>query len=109
MIHVPRLKDSNAAELFRGFRIGTVRSCDFAVLPVQGQGGFRRLKRFSNSKMPVGAKMAKPPTKASTPVIIGIVSILLPVITSTSFMKLASLLLHLPHFLSWLTPALSRS
>ena len=31
MIHVPRLKDENAAELFLGFRIGTVRSCDFAL------------------------------------------------------------------------------
>src|SRR6516164_4506322 len=57
MIHVPRLKDENAAELFLGFRIGTVGSCHFAVLPIQGQGGFRRLKRFSTSKMPVGAKM----------------------------------------------------
>jgi len=57
MIHVPRLKDENAAELFLGFRIGTVRRCDFAVLPIQGQGGFRRLKRFSTSPMPVGAKM----------------------------------------------------
>src|SRR5262245_62020151 len=57
MIHVPRLKDENAAELFLGFRIGTVRSCDLAVLPIQGQGGFRRLKRFSTSKVPVGAKM----------------------------------------------------
>src|SRR5216684_7622133 len=36
MIHVPRLKDENAAELFLGFRIGTVCSCDFAVLPRQG-------------------------------------------------------------------------
>src|SRR5215475_6143970 len=57
MIHVLRLKDENAAELFLGFRIGTVRRCDFAVLPIQGQGGFRRLKRFSTSPMPVGAKM----------------------------------------------------
>src|SRR5262245_56568789 len=57
MIHVPRLKDENAAELFLGFRIGTVRSCDFPVLPIQGRGGFRRLKRFSTSPMPVGAKM----------------------------------------------------
>src|ERR1700684_4459958 len=57
MIHVLRLKDENAAELFLGCRVGTVRSCDFAVLPIQGQGGFRRLKRFSASKMPVGAKM----------------------------------------------------
>jgi hypothetical protein len=57
MIQVPRLKDENAAELFLGFRIGTVRSCDFAVLPIQGQGGFRRLKRFSTRPMPIGAKM----------------------------------------------------
>src|SRR5215471_5058281 len=57
MIHVPRLKEANAAELFLGFRIGTVGSCDFAVLPIQGQGGFRRLKRFSAGKVPVGAKM----------------------------------------------------
>src|SRR5579862_5876508 len=57
MIQVPRLRDENAAELFLGFRIGTVRRCDFVVLPVQGQGGFRRLKRFSTSPMPVGAKM----------------------------------------------------
>src|SRR6516164_2067828 len=57
MIHVPRLKDENAAELFLGFRIGTVRGYDFAVLPIQGQRGFRRLKRFSTSPMPVGAKM----------------------------------------------------
>src|SRR5689334_11140648 len=28
MIHVPRLEDENAAELFLGFRIGTVGSCD---------------------------------------------------------------------------------
>src|ERR1039458_5219773 len=35
MIHVPRFKDENAAELFLSFRIGAVRSCDFAVLPIQ--------------------------------------------------------------------------
>src|SRR5258707_1562454 len=57
MIEVSRLKDLNAAELFLGFRIGTVRSCDFAVFPVQGQGGFRRLKRYFGNKMSVGAKM----------------------------------------------------
>ena len=57
MIYVPRLKDENAAELFLGFRIRIIRSCDFAVLPIQGQAGFRRLSRFSTSKMPVGAKM----------------------------------------------------
>src|SRR6202040_3153578 len=38
MIHVPRLKDENAAELFLGFDIGAVGRRDFSVLPVQGQG-----------------------------------------------------------------------
>src|SRR4051812_13619603 len=57
MIHVPRLKDENAAELFLGFRVRTVRGCDLAVLPIQGQGGFGRLKRLSASPMPVGAEM----------------------------------------------------
>src|SRR5262245_50935590 len=57
MIHVPRLKHENAAQLFLGFRIGTIGSCHFAVLPIQGQGGFRRLKRFSTSPVSVGAKM----------------------------------------------------
>src|SRR5215469_6732767 len=57
MIHVPRLKHKNAAELFLGFGIGAVRSGDFAVFPIQGEGGFRRLERFSASPMPVGAKM----------------------------------------------------
>ena len=36
LIHVPRLKDENAAELFFGFGIGTVGRCHFAVLPGQG-------------------------------------------------------------------------
>src|SRR5882724_4942685 len=31
MVHVPRLKDKNAADLFLGFRIGTVGRCHFAV------------------------------------------------------------------------------
>src|SRR5215475_529616 len=57
MIHVPRLKDENAAELFFGFRIGTVGRSHLAVLPIQGQSSFRRLKSFSTSPMPVGAKM----------------------------------------------------
>src|SRR6516162_3913323 len=57
MIHVPRLKDEYAADVFLGFRIGTVRGCDFAVLPVQGQGGFRTLKRIAATPVPVGAKM----------------------------------------------------
>src|SRR5215467_5543914 len=57
MIHVARLKDENAAELFLGFCIGTVCAGDFAVLPIQGQGGFRALKRFSTTPVPVSAKM----------------------------------------------------
>src|SRR5215467_746194 len=57
MIHVLRLNDENAAELFLGFRIGAVGRCHFAVLPGQGQGGFRTLKRFATTPVPVGAKM----------------------------------------------------
>src|ERR1700692_2434769 len=45
------------------------------------------------------AEMAQPPTKASTPVIIGIVSILLPFITSTSFMKFSILTSSFTSFL----------
>src|SRR5215469_16655749 len=56
-IHVPRLKDENAAELFLVLRVGTVGGCHFAVPPVHGQRGFRRLERFSASPVPVGAKM----------------------------------------------------
>jgi hypothetical protein len=57
MIEVSRLKDLNAAKLFLGFRIGTVRRRDFAVLPVQGQRRLRRLKRYFGNKMSVGAQM----------------------------------------------------
>src|SRR5215813_10461011 len=57
MIHVTRFKDENAAELFLGFRIRTVGSCHFAVLPIKGQRSFRILKRFSTSPVSVGAKM----------------------------------------------------
>src|ERR1043165_839003 len=57
MIHVSRFKQENAAELFLGFRIGAICRCDFAVLPRQGQGGFRRLDRFATSPMSAGAKM----------------------------------------------------
>src|SRR5262249_51443980 len=57
MIHVPCLKDEKAAELFLGFRIGTVGGCNLAVLPIQGQRCFRTLKRFATTPMPVGAKM----------------------------------------------------
>src|SRR5262249_31148503 len=53
MIHVPRLKDENATELFLGFRIGAVGGCHSAVLPRQGQGGFCRLERFSSTPVPV--------------------------------------------------------
>ena len=37
MIHVPRLKDEKAAELFLGFRVGAVRCRDFANLRVLGK------------------------------------------------------------------------
>src|SRR4029077_1897738 len=57
MIEVPRLKDLNAAKLFLGFRIGTISRRDFAVFPVQGQRGLRRLKRHFGDKMSVGAQM----------------------------------------------------
>src|SRR5258708_1234479 len=57
MIEVSRLKDLNAAKLFLGFRIGTIRRRDFAVFPVQGQRGLRRLKRYFGDKMSVGAQM----------------------------------------------------
>src|SRR5258706_7987829 len=57
MIEVSRLKDLNAAELFLGFRIGAVGRRDFAVFPVQGQRGLRRLKWYFGDKMPVGAEM----------------------------------------------------
>src|SRR5271165_5651876 len=57
MIEVSRLKDLNAAELFLGFRIGAISRRDFAVFPVQGHGGLRRLKRYFGNKMSVGAQM----------------------------------------------------
>src|SRR6476661_4405561 len=57
MIEVSRLKDLNAAKLFLGFRIGAISRRDFAVFPVQGQGGLRRLKRYFGDKMSVGAQM----------------------------------------------------
>src|SRR5882724_2772101 len=57
MIEVSRLKDLNAAKLFLGFRIGAIRRRDFAVFPVQGQRGLRRLKRYFGDKMSVGAEM----------------------------------------------------
>src|SRR5829696_5503124 len=57
MIEVSRLKDENAAELFLGFCIGAIGRRDFAVFPVQGQRGLRRLKRYFGNKMSVGAQM----------------------------------------------------
>ena len=56
MIEVSRLKDEKAGELFLGFRIGAVGRGDFAVFPVQGHGGLRRLKRYLGSNMSVGAQ-----------------------------------------------------
>ena len=56
MIEVSRLKDEKAGELFLGFRIGAVGRRDFAVFPVQGQSGFRRLKRYFGDEMSVGAQ-----------------------------------------------------
>src|ERR1700720_3157123 len=57
MIEVSRLKYLNTADLFLGFRIGAVGRHDFAVFPVQGHGGLRRLKRYFGNKMSVGAQM----------------------------------------------------
>src|SRR5438132_7013174 len=57
MIEVSRLKDVNAAELFLGFRTGAVGRRDFAVFPVQGHRGLRRLKRYFGNNMSVGAQM----------------------------------------------------
>src|SRR4029077_16726039 len=45
------------AELFFGFDIGAVGRCHLAVLPVQGKGGLRPLKRFSTGPVPVGANV----------------------------------------------------
>src|ERR1700685_1372970 len=57
MIHVPRLKDENAAELFFGFGIGAVGGCYLAVLPIQGQRGLRPLNRLSTGPVAARAKM----------------------------------------------------
>src|SRR5438270_13232606 len=57
MIEISRLKDLNAAKLFLGFRIGAIRRRDFAVFPVQGHRGLRRLKRYFGDKTSVGAQM----------------------------------------------------
>src|SRR5215472_8973544 len=55
-VHVPRFGDSDAAELFLSFGIGTIRRCDFAVLPIQSQGGFRRLKRCFPTTCPLARR-----------------------------------------------------
>src|SRR2546425_11350385 len=57
LIEVSRLKDEKAGELFLGFRIGVISRRDFAVFPVQGQRGLRRLKSYFGDKMSVGAQM----------------------------------------------------
>src|SRR5262249_58205619 len=57
MIEVSRLKVMNAAKLFLGFRVGAISSRDFAVFPVQGQRGLRRLKRYFGDKISVGAQI----------------------------------------------------
>jgi hypothetical protein len=57
VIHVAGFEDEKAAELFLGFGVGTVRRGDFAVLPIQGEGGFGRLKQLSTGSVAVGAKM----------------------------------------------------
>src|ERR1700744_4001918 len=57
MIHVPRLKDENAAELFFGFGIGAVGGRDLSVFPREGQGGFRTLKGFAAGPVSVGSQM----------------------------------------------------
>src|SRR5205807_6696748 len=51
-------KDEKAGELFPSFRIGAVGRRDFAVFPIQGHGGLRRLKRYFGSNMSVGAQTA---------------------------------------------------
>src|ERR1051326_1181067 len=57
VIHIPRLKDENAADLFLGFGKGAVGNCDFAVLPTDCPGEFSRLKPFTAGPMAVGTKI----------------------------------------------------
>src|SRR5215216_4623672 len=57
MVEVSRLEDLNATELFLGFRIGAVSRRDFAVFPVHGHGGLRRLKWYFGNKISVGAQV----------------------------------------------------
>ena len=51
MIEVSRLKDLNAAKLFLSLRIGAISRRDFAVFPVEGQSGLRRLERYFGDKL----------------------------------------------------------
>src|SRR5260370_12083888 len=57
MIHVSRLKDENAAELFFGFGIRAVGCCQLAVLLGQGHRGLRPLKCFAAGPVSLGAKL----------------------------------------------------
>jgi hypothetical protein len=57
MIEISRLKDLNAADLFLGFRVGAVGCRDFAIFPVQGYCGLRRLKAIFGKEMAIGAQM----------------------------------------------------
>jgi hypothetical protein len=49
VIHVPRLKDENAAELFLRFRLGAVGGCHFGVLPLNGWFVQFTITSFSSS------------------------------------------------------------
>jgi hypothetical protein len=57
VIEVSRLKNEKAAELFLGFCIGSVGGRDFAVFPVQGHCGLRRLESEFSNNLSVGAQM----------------------------------------------------
>src|SRR5205823_11248405 len=57
MVQIASLKDEDAPELLLGFGIGTVGRSDFAVLPIQGECGLGRLKRFSTRPVTAGTKM----------------------------------------------------
>src|SRR5438270_13334658 len=57
MVQIASLKDENAPELLLRFRIGAVGRSDFAVLPIKGECGLGRLKRFSTRPVTAGTKM----------------------------------------------------
>ena len=57
VVHVARFEDAEAAKLFLGLDLGTVRRGGFAVFPIDGQGGFGRLDGFANGPVAVGAKV----------------------------------------------------